>query len=129
VLTDNPIEDMPMPARSSADGSSLAAGKLDRRTKEWRRRRELVCMFTQALGGRARIAPILASKIETAAELAVAAELCRAAYIAGDGVAADDVVRTANQAARAEKALGINAKIDAKPPLSLRERMMQEQQA
>lgn len=109
VLIDNDTEGPAMQARSAADGRSLAVGMLDRRTKEWRRRGEFVAMFTQALGGRAAITPMQASKIETAAELAVAAELCRARFMAGEPVTPDDLVRTANQAARAEKALGIVA--------------------
>jgi hypothetical protein len=88
-------------------GRPLAADLLDRRTKEWRRRCELIDQFTAALGGPQAVTGILAMKIEQAAELAVVAELARAAFIRGEAMPADDVVRTANQAARAEKALGI----------------------
>ena len=42
---------------------------LDRRTKEWRRRGELVAAFTAALGGAAALSPILEAKVDTAAEL------------------------------------------------------------
>ncbi|PRD41369.1 hypothetical protein C5748_22040 [Phyllobacterium phragmitis] len=83
---------------------------MDRRTKEWRRRCDLVAAFTHALGGDASISEVLAIKVEAAAELAVIAEMTRAAFMRGEGVTADDVVRTCNQASRAEKALGIDAR-------------------
>ncbi|MER9763113.1 hypothetical protein [Mesorhizobium sp. M0138] len=106
----------------------LAQGMLDRRTREWRRRQELVDMFTQALGGADTLTLVTLSKVQTAAELSVAAELTRVRFMAGENISPDDVVRTANQAARAEKALGIGTKAST-APLTLRERMMQEQQA
>ncbi|MER9784459.1 MULTISPECIES: hypothetical protein [unclassified Mesorhizobium] len=36
----------------------LAQGMLDRRTREWRRRQELVDMFAQALGGADTLTPV-----------------------------------------------------------------------
>lgn len=91
-------------------GHGLAAGILDRRTKEWRRRCELIAAFAEAMGGAAAISPVVASKIETAAELAVIAEKTRADFLRGDGATADDVVRTARLASTAEKALGLEAR-------------------
>ncbi|WP_284270759.1 hypothetical protein [Mesorhizobium huakuii] len=88
---------------------------LDRRTKEWRRRAELIALFTTAIG-RDNVSAILAGQIEAAAELAVVAEMTRAAFMAGSGATADDVVRTANQAQRAEKALGIAARTKPQKP-------------
>ncbi|RWD62550.1 MAG: hypothetical protein EOS36_14910 [Mesorhizobium sp.] len=96
-------------ADAHANGRPLAIDMLDRRTREWRRRRELIAVFTASLGA-TPISPMLSAKIETAAELAVVAEMTRASFMAGAGAVADDVVRTANQAARAEKALGIAAR-------------------
>ncbi|PZV39745.1 hypothetical protein [Mesorhizobium kowhaii] len=93
----------------------LAVDMIDRRTREWRRRGELIAVFTAALGGSA-VSPMLAAKIEAAAELAVVAEMTRAAFMAGTGATADDVVRTANQAQRAEKALGIAARTKPQKP-------------
>lgn len=87
---------------------ALALNMLDRRTKEWRRRQELIHAFTAALGG--NVSVILADKVAAAAELAVIAEMTRASFMAGEGATADDVVRCSNQAARAEKALGIDAR-------------------
>ena len=114
MLVDNTPSTADSHGRSPADatpfGRGLGTVMLDRRTKEWRRRRELIDMFTTALGGRAAISAVLAAKVEVAAELAVAAELCRAAYMAGGDVTTDDLVRVSNQAQRAERALGIGAK-------------------
>ncbi|MER8913412.1 hypothetical protein NKI32_06170 [Mesorhizobium sp. M0761] len=59
----------------------LAQGMLDRRTREWRRRQELVDMFAQALGGADTLTPVTLSKVQTAAELSVAAELTRVRFI------------------------------------------------
>ncbi|YBV97393.1 hypothetical protein M1D80_11055 [Phyllobacteriaceae bacterium JZ32] len=95
-------------------GRGLTAGIIDRRTKEWRRRCELVAIYSEALGGANAISPVLMSKIEAAAELAVIAEKTRADFLRGDGATADDVVRTARLAATAEKALGIDARNKAK---------------
>lgn len=100
---------------SPTNSRPLAIDLLDRRTREWRRRGELIGVFTAALGGGA-VSPILAAKIEAAAELAVVAEMTRASFMAGAGAVADDVVRTANQAARAEKALGIAARTKPQKP-------------
>lgn len=105
-------------AEAPAMGRALASNMLDRRTKEWRRRAELIATFTAALGGQAALSPILAEKVSTAAELAVAAEMTRSRFMRGDAVSPDDVVRTANQAQRAERALGIDARA-AKPKPSL----------
>jgi hypothetical protein len=92
---------------SPAKGRGLTAGIIDRRTREWRRRCELVAAFTQALGGEAAIGPLLASKVEAAADLAVVAEMTRAVFMRGEGATADDVVRTARLASTAERALAI----------------------
>ncbi|GLQ78081.1 hypothetical protein GCM10007881_15970 [Mesorhizobium huakuii] len=102
-------------ANAPAIGRGLGTVMLDRRTKEWRRRAELIALFTTAIG-RDNVSAILAGQIEAAAELAVVAEMTRAAFMAGSGATADDVVRTANQAQRAEKALGIAARTKPQKP-------------
>ncbi len=81
---------------------------LDGRSREFKRKIEIAGMFKTALGETAS-EPILASKIETAAELAVIAECVRATFMRGEGTA-DDVVRTSRAAALAEKALGIRVR-------------------
>lgn len=93
-------------------------GIIDRRSRAWRRRCEIVEMFRSAIGCDAD--PILSSKIDTAAELAVAAEIARARFLSGDGsVTADDLVRITNQASRAEASLNLDARRKAaKPDLS-----------
>lgn len=120
----NPAEDRVVGSiyPAHAVGRSLASGLLDRRTREWRRRCELVQAFIDALGGPDGISPVLQAKAETAAELAVTAELTRARFMAGDAICPGDVSRTANQAVRAEKALGIGMK-PAKPLPSFAERL------
>lgn len=101
------------PADHAADAAgkplpTLAETIIDRRTREWRRRRELIAAFVAALGGRSAIPSLAMAKVEAAADLAVVAEVTRLRFLAGDaGVTADDLVRTANMAARAERALGI----------------------
>ena len=81
------------------------ADLFDKRTAAWRRRQALVAIFTAAVA--TPMTEPLRLKIEAAAELATIAEKARADHLAGRDVALDDVVRTANQAARAERALGI----------------------
>jgi hypothetical protein len=106
------------PADAPAFGRGLAVGMMDRRTREWRRRLELVKVFTEALGGADKLSPVTIAKVEIAAELAVAAELTRARFLGGEAISPDDLVRTSNQAARAERALGIGARqTPAKPDL------------
>ena len=83
---------------------------VDRRTREWRRRAQLVKLFTNELGGPSLLTAAQAVKVDTAAELAVIAELARASFMAGNGVTADDVVRTSRAASLAEKQLGIDSR-------------------
>jgi hypothetical protein len=59
----------------------LPAGRFDKRTKEWRRRCELVEIYKAALGG--SVTPLLSVKIANAAEMAVIAETARADYMDG----------------------------------------------
>ena len=79
------------------------ADLFDRRTRAWRRRQALVAIFAAAVA--TPITEPMRLKIEAAAELATIAEQARADHLAGRDLALDDVVRTANQAARAERAL------------------------
>ena len=106
-------EDVPnLPSRKASETAALSCVRdryrFDRRTREWKRRCELVAAFEDALGGRLSISKPTALKIEVAAELAVVAELTRSRYLRGAAVSPDDVVRTANQAMRAERLLGID---------------------
>ncbi len=90
------------------EGWALPAGRVDRRSREWRRRCELVETYSAALGGPSEIDAMMADKIATAADLAVVAELARARVMACEPDARiDDVVRAENAAGRAFRALGI----------------------
>ena len=52
---------------------------------QWRRRRDLVAIFLDALGGRAAVSELQLVQVRKAAELATAAEAVRARVLAGDG--------------------------------------------
>lgn len=99
--------------RSSLDarqkGRVWLAGRLvDRRSREWKRRVELVEAYVAAFGGPDAVDDVLASKIEMTAEMRVIAELSRAKFLADTGgVSLEDIVRLENQAARAERALAL----------------------
>lgn len=89
---------------------ALSEALLDRRTHEWRRRAELVTMFTGALGGAGKIDDILSAKIAAAADLRLIAELTRTRFLKGEHVTLTDVTRCERVAATAEKALGLSDK-------------------
>lgn len=86
-------------------------------------------MFSDALGGAAALSPVMAAKVETAAELKVVAEVARACFLAGADVNPVDLVRTENQAARAERALGIGHQKSAERRPSMRERLLADRAA
>ena len=97
----------------------MVGGLVDRRTRAWRRRCELVDAFVAELGGRDQISAVLMAKVEAAAELAVVAEMTRAAFMRGaPDVTANDTTRAAAVAARAFSALGIGTRKPKAPSLS-----------
>ena len=99
MVADNAAEAPRSRRRTKAD-------LFDKRTRAWRRRQALVAIFTAAVA--TPITEPMRLKIDTAAELAAIAEHARADYLAGKGVVTlDDLVRVENQAAKAERALGI----------------------
>lgn len=111
-----PDKASPCPPTRPATGRTIADLVLDRRTREFKRKSELVAMFAESLG-EAAADPNLARKIDLAAELAVVAEKTRAAFLRGDGTA-DDCVRTSRAAGLAERALGLHARTNSKPDLN-----------
>jgi hypothetical protein len=77
---------------------------IDRRTRAWRRRCELIQLYTEQLGHEAQAK---LSEIERVAELAVVAEGWRTKALAGESVDVIDLARIENTVARALWALGI----------------------
>jgi len=97
-----------MPATNPTDaapkGKGLAVLVLDRRTKEWRRRGEMVAMLMDQLGG--SVSEGLQRQINATAEMLVIAEIARARFLAGEaGISLDDVIRAERTAGLAEKRL------------------------
>jgi hypothetical protein len=124
-------EGHPMTASSSTAkpplvDRSLSKGTLDGRTLVARRRRELIAVYTAALGGAESLSEGQRIDIRKAAELTALAEQARARAmregITGAGDLAD-MVKLENAAARAVKALGIKAATTANRIVPLRERL------
>lgn len=108
----SPADAQPKPARSTG---TIAAATLDRRTRAWRRRCELVAAYSAAVDPAGIGGPTLAVRIAAAAEARTVAELARAAYLRGEGdVPLDDVVRSERLALSLERRLGLD-KLPAKP--------------
>jgi hypothetical protein len=82
---------------------------LDRRFREGKRVQELVDVYTAALGGRAAVDAVKATKVLSAAMARALYEATAGARLRGDDVSYEDIVRLANQADRAERALGLPA--------------------
>jgi len=94
----------------------------DGRTVQGRRRRDLVTIFINAIGGRAAASELQLVQIRKAAELTVAAETVRARVLVGDpAVNVADLVRLEGEARRAVRALGIKPQARAHVPM--RERL------
>jgi hypothetical protein len=72
-----------------------------------RRRRDLVAIFLDALGGTATDLQMV--QLRKAAELTVAAETLRARVLAGDASDLDTLVKLEGEARRAVRALGIKS--------------------
>ncbi|NTI03463.1 hypothetical protein G6K88_15675 [Agrobacterium rhizogenes] len=97
-------------ADTTSKPSALTNSLLDRRTHEWRRRAELMLMFADALGGPSKIDDMTASKIASAADMRVIAEIARARFLRGEDISLDDVVRAERAAGLTEKALQIGVR-------------------
>jgi hypothetical protein len=80
----------------------------DGRKREGRRRRDLVAIYLDAIGGRDAVTELQLVEVRKAAELTAAAESVRARVLAGD-VTADlaVLVKIEGEARRAVRALGI----------------------
>jgi hypothetical protein len=83
---------------------------IDGRGREQRRRRDLVAIFIDALGGRAKVSELQLVAVRKAAELTAAAEAVRARVLAGDATAdLDALVKLEGEARRAVRALNIES--------------------
>ncbi|CAN7396739.1 hypothetical protein LJR235_002374 [Pararhizobium sp. LjRoot235] len=92
-------------------GVRLSACLIDRRTRAWKRRCELVDTFTAALGGAGALDAVLSSRIEDAAEMRTIAELSRARFLAGENVPLEEITRLENSARRAEHLLSLPKRV------------------
>ncbi|WP_037468320.1 hypothetical protein [Sinorhizobium fredii] len=131
-----PAEAATLDARSSTvtppKGVRLAARLIDRRTRAWKRRCELVETFTAALGASGSIDAVLASRIEDAAEMRTIAELSRARFLAGESVPLEEITRLENAARRAEQMLSLPKRNKEQKPdalLAAVRRVFEENQA
>jgi hypothetical protein len=93
----------------------------DGRTRQGRRRRDLVTIYINALGGRAAVSELQLVTVRKAAELTTAAETVRARVLTGDASDLDALVKLEGEARRAVRALGIKSQERAHVPL--RERL------
>jgi len=94
----------------------------DGRTVQGRRRRDLVSIYIDALGGRSVVSELQLVGVRKAAELTTAAEAVRAKVLAGDStINLDALVKLEGEARRAVRALGI--KSQGRPLIPLRERL------
>jgi hypothetical protein len=104
----------------SADRSPSRGGVLDGRTTLARRRRELIAVYTAALGGAAALSEGQAIDIRKAAELTALAEQARARAMRegfADASELSAMVRLESTAARAVRALNIKPGAgEPKPP-------------
>lgn len=85
----------------------LARRLLDKRSREWRRRGEVIAALSAAIGEAAND-PDIQARIEAAAELRVIAETARARSLRGDNVSLNDLVRVERAASLAERRLGLS---------------------
>lgn len=97
----------------------------DGRKREGRRRRDLVAIFIDALGGRAAVSDVQLVAVRKAAELTAAAEAVRSRVLAGDATAdLGALIKIEGEARRAVRALGIKSGPPAHVPL--RDRLADE---
>lgn len=96
-------------AGAPVSSRTIASVTLDKRTREAKRRAEIIAVYRSALGDTVSDEPLMAARINEAAELKVIAESCRAALMRGDeGTTPNDVVRATRAANLAERALGLD---------------------
>jgi hypothetical protein len=96
------------PAKQSADKPPSQGGILDNRTRRARRRRELIAIYSQALGGADALSEGQKIDIRKAAELVALAEDCRALAMQqgpGGAGALSAMVRLESASVRAVRAL------------------------
>jgi len=103
-------------ARSTTNRSRITndprhiPGRDGRKTQE-RRRRDLVAIYIDALGGADAVTDLQRIGIRKAAELTAAAEMLRARVLSGDATAdLGALVKVENAARRAVRALGVEQK-------------------
>ncbi|MCO5137432.1 MULTISPECIES: hypothetical protein [unclassified Shinella] len=103
-------------AEATASVRTIAGVTMDKRTREAKRRAEVIEGYRVALGVDAD-APLMSDRIATAAELAVIAESARASLLRGEtGVTHSDVVRATRAASLAERALGLDRRLKTRKP-------------
>jgi hypothetical protein len=91
---------------------------VDGRSVLMRRRRDLIAIFVDALGGEGALSAAGMLSVTRAADAVAIAEDHRARALRGEPVVLDDLVRLENAASRAVKALGIKRTArDATPSL------------
>jgi hypothetical protein len=114
------------PPKRRRKGGPRKPARLDGRTREARRARELQATYSEQAGG--ELTADLAARIRRAAELTALAEAKRAQLMRGDEGAAslDDLVRLERAAVAAVRALRIDDRAKAKQP-SLREYLASKQ--
>jgi hypothetical protein len=88
----------------------------DGRSKLMRRRRDLMAIFVEALGGEIAVSAALMLSVRRAADAVSLAEEYRARALRGEQVVLDDLVRLENVAARVVRALGIKPGAEHKAP-------------
>jgi len=107
LSSDRPASDARR-ARSRVTNSAGHVAGIDGRSPLGRRIRDLFKAFRSRLDA-AAVDDVTAAKIKTAAETRAIAEEARAMFLRGETVSLEDIVRLENQAARAERALGLGS--------------------
>lgn len=92
------------PSNHPIGGWALQSRIVDKRSREWKRRQEIVAMLLQQFPAE-HVTDAILRRIHAAAELLTIAEMARAKFMAGDGVTLDDVVRVERAANLAEARL------------------------
>ena len=80
---------------------------IDKRTRAWRRRAELIALFIEQLGGQGQIRPDKQLEIERCADLVTLAETKRAEMLAGGKVDIAGLTRLENSINRAKWFAGL----------------------
>jgi hypothetical protein len=118
------IAGRPATTRSRTSNDPRHVPGLDGRKTEQRRRRDLVAIYIDALGGRAAATELQLVEVRKAAELTAAAEVVRARVLAGASIDLSSLVKLEGEARRAVRALGI--KSGPPPHVPLRDRLAAE---